>query len=157
MKPQTVNISLYSFFISSMSMKQRQFKFPPFFYFLCERLDDHLAQTLTGPHYISGINRLICWYENKSFTSIQHRRVSRFISSDGIVFYRFTGAVLHQRHMLMGCGVIHNLRLILTENLENALTVPDGPNQCHQVQIWIVFTNLLLDVIGIIFVYIKNN
>ena len=58
--------------------------------------------------------------------------------------------------MLMGCGVIDNIRVIVLEYLLHPVGIPHGSNQHHQVQLRIFSHQLLLNVIGIILINVQD-
>lgn len=80
-----------------------------------KRLDDHLTQSLAGAHNIGRVDSLIRAYEHKALAVIYHCRIGGLIGADDVVFDSFTGAVLHQRDMLMSRGMVHNVGMIFFE------------------------------------------
>ena len=125
--------------------------------FCVEGLDDHLADSLGSPHDVRGVHGLIRGDEDKTLTAMHHGGVGGLIGADGVVLDGFAGAVLHEGDMLVGCGVIDDLRMVLLEHLEHTPAVADGADQHHEVQIRILFAQLQLDGVGIVLIDIKND
>ena len=84
-----------------------------------ETLDDHLAQTLRGAHDVGRIDGLIGGNQHEALAAVHHGRVSGLVGADGIVFDGLAGAVLHERHVLVGRCVVHDVGLVLLEDLEH--------------------------------------
>ena len=80
-----------------------------------------------------------------------------FISTDDIILDGLTGADLHKGHMLVGRCVVDNIRAVLLKDLINSAAVPDGADDHLQVQAGILLLQFLLDIIGIVFINIKND
>ena len=120
-------------------------------------LDDHLAETLAGPHDIGGVDRLVRADQHKPLGSVFHRRESRLVGSDHIVFDGLVGTCLHQRHMLVGRRVIDDLRPICIKYHLHPAAVPDRADQRYQVQIGVFLLQFLLDIVGVVLVNIKDN
>ena len=59
--------------------------------------------------------------------------------------------------MLVGGRVVDNVRFVLFKNHVDAAAVADGADEHHQVQVRILFLQLQLDVVGVVFVNIKDN
>ena len=125
---------------------------------LCiEALDNHLAQPLAGAHNIGRVDRLVRGNEDEALAAVHHGRICGLIGSDGIVLDGFVRTVLHERYMLVGCGVIDDLRPVFLKHTEYAPAVPDGPDQCNQVKIRIPFLQLHLNIIGVVLIDIEND
>ena len=60
------------------------------------------------------------------------------ICTDYIVLDCLIRAVLHERHMLVSCCMVHNVRMIRLENIFDPLLVTHGCDQRLQIQIRIV-------------------
>ena len=74
-----------------------------------------------------------------------------------IVLYCFIGAVLHERDVLVGCCVINDLRPVLFENRVHTPCISHGSYDHTQIHRRILAHKLLLNVIGVVFVYVKYN
>ena len=84
-----------------------------------------------------------------------HGRIGRLIGSQCIILEGFTGAVLHERNMLVRSGVIDDLRFIVLKHLEHPAAVTHRSNQNFKPEVRIFFTKLKLDFIGIILINIE--
>ena len=120
-------------------------------------LDHHLTEALTGAHDVGRVHGLVGGDEDKAFTAVHHGGIGRLIGADGVVLDGLTGAVLHEGDVLVGCGMIDNLGMILLKNLEDAAAVTDGTDQGHEVQVRILFPQLQLDGVGVVFIDIKDD
>ena len=120
-------------------------------------LDDHLAQALAGTHDVSGIDGLVGGDQDKALAAVDHGRIGGLVSADGVVFDRLTGAVLHQRDMLMGGGVVDDLRVVVLKEFKHPPAVADRPDQDLQIEIRIFLAQFKLDLISVVFVDIKND
>ena len=120
-------------------------------------LDDHFAKPLAGTHDIGGVDGLVRADQHKALTAVHHGGVGGFVCTDGVVLDGLAGAVLHQGDMLMGCGVIDDLRTVIVADLEDPAAVPHGTDQYDNVQIRVFILQLQLDVIGVVFINVKND
>ena len=120
-------------------------------------LYDHLTETFTCSHNIGRINCFVCTDQYKSLAAVHHCCIGCFIGTDYIVFDCFTWAVLHQRYMLMGCCMVYDLRFIFFEYPVDSLAVTNRTDQNFQIQIRIICFQLLFNVIGVVFINIKNH
>ena len=95
--------------------------------------------------------------QHKSLAAVHHCRICSLIGSYHIVLDRLTGAVLHQRYVLM-CGcMIYDLRLIGFKYPVDPFAVTDGADQYLQVQVRITGLQLLLNVVSVIFINVENH
>ena len=122
-----------------------------------ERLHDHLADSLARTHDIRRIHRLVCRNHDELFRVVLCRRHSGFPGAEYIVFDRLVGAVLHQRHMLMRCCMVHNIGMIRFKHIVDPARVAHAADQNHQIQLRILFLQFLLQVVGIVFINIKHD
>lgn len=128
-----------------------------FFDFLVEGLDDHLAQALRGTHDVCGVHGLIRGDQDKTLAAMHNGRIGGFVSADRVVLDGLAGAVLHQRNMLVGSGMVHNLRPVGFEDFEHPAAVADGADEGDQVKLRILLFQLQLDAVGVVFVNIKDD
>ena len=128
-----------------------------FLYFFVEALHDHLAQSFAGAHDVGGIDRFVRGYQDKALAAVEHGRIGRLVCTDGVVLDCLAGAVLHERYMLMCCRVIYDLRMILGENVHQTAAVTHGTDQGLKIQVRVLFLQLELDSVGIIFVNVEND
>ena len=122
-----------------------------------KRLNDHFAQTLARAHDICRINSLIRTDQHKSFAAMCHGSKGCLIRTNDIIFDRFTRTVFHKRYMLVCGRMIYDIRMELFKYLKNLSAVPDRTDDRFQMHIRIIFPKFHLDVIRIIFIYVKNN
>ena len=122
-----------------------------------EGLNDHLTQALAGAHDVGGVHGLVRGDQHEALAAVNHGGVGGFIGADGVVLDGFAGAVLHEGHVLMGRGVIDDLGPVGIEDLEDAPAVPHGADQGHQVQLWILPLQLQLNLVGVVFIDIKDD
>ena len=88
---------------------------------------------------------------------MDHGRIRGLIGSDGVVLDRLVRAVLHQRNMLVRRRVVYDLRLVIFKYFEDPPAVTDRADQGHKIQLRIFFPELHLNVIRVIFIYVKND
>ena len=84
---------------------------------LVAHLYDHLAEALAGPHDVGGIHRLIRGYQDETPGAVLHGCPGGLIGAQYIVLDGFVGAVLHQRHMLVGRCVVYNIRPVCAKQV----------------------------------------
>ena len=120
-------------------------------------LDHHLTDALGSAHNVGGVHGLVCGDEDKALTAVHHGGVGRLIRADGVILDGLTGAVLHEGDVLVSRGVIDDLGMVLFKDLEDTPAVADGADQDHEVQIRILFPQLQLDGIGVVFVDIEDD
>ena len=122
-----------------------------------EGLDNHLAEALRGAHDVGGVHGLVGGDEDKALTAVHHGGIGRFIAAEGVVLNGLAGAVLHEGDMLMGRSVIDDLRPVIGKNLEHPSAVADGADEGHKIQVREGVLQLVLDVIGVVFVDVKDD
>ena len=124
---------------------------------LVHHLDNHLADTLGSSHDVRGIDRLICGNQYETLCAVLVRSHGCLISSEHVVFDRLIWTVFHKRNMLMSCRVVDNVRPVFFKNAVNAVRIAHRADQNHQIQLRKSVLKFLLNIIGIIFINIKNN
>ena len=123
---------------------------------LVEGLDDHLADPLARPHDVGGIHSLIGGDHDKAFGSVHGCCISGLPGSEHIILDSLIRAGLHQRHMLMGCRMVYDLRLIMLKDPVHAVGIPHGSDQHYQLKLRISCLKLLLYIIHTVFINIQN-
>ena len=83
--------------------------------FLIKILDNHLTYSLGGSHNISRINCFVCAYHYKSLNMVLISSICYIPCTNYIILDCLIRAVLHKGNMLMGCCMIHNIRLEILE------------------------------------------
>ena len=122
-----------------------------------EALDDHLAQALGGAHDVGGVDSLVRGDQDKALAAVDHGRVGGLVGADGVVFDSLAGAVLHEGHMLVGRGVVDDLRAVFVEDFEHPAAVADGPDQDLEIEVRVLFAELELDVVGVVLIDVKDD
>ena len=88
---------------------------------------------------------------------MDHGGIGGLIGAEGVVLDGLAGAVLHEGDMLMGRSVIDDLRPVFGKHLEHAAAVADGSDKRHEVQVRIRVAELVLDVIGVVFIDVEDD
>ena len=122
-----------------------------------EGLDNHLAEALRGAHDVRGVHGLVGGDEDKALTAVHHGGIGGLIGAEGVVLDGLTGAVLHEGDMLMGRSVIDDLRPVFGEHLEHPSAVADGADEGHEVEVRMGIAELVLDIIGVVFIDVKDD
>ena len=122
-----------------------------------ETLDDHLAQALRGAHDVGRVDGLIGGDQHKALAAVHHGRVGGLVGADGVVFDGLAGAVLHERHMLVGRCVVDDVGLVLFEDLEHLPRVAHGTDQRDEIELGVLFLEFQLYIIGIVFVDVEDD
>ena len=122
-----------------------------------ETLDDHLAQALRGAHDVGRVDGLIGGDQHEALAAVHHGRVGGLVGADGIVFDGLAGAVLHERHVLVGRCVVDDVRLVLFEDLEHLPGVAHGTDQRDEIELGVLFLEFQLYIIGIVFVDVEDD
>ena len=120
-------------------------------------LDNHFTDTLGRTHNIRRVDCLIRRNHDKPAHMVPVRCLHDLPGTEHVVFDSLVRACLHQRHMLVCCCVVYNIRLVLCKNIVNALGIAHRRNQRHQIQLWKTVQQLLLDIVGRIFINIHNH
>ena len=123
---------------------------------LVKGLYDHFADPLAGPHDIGGVHRFVRGNHDKFFRAVQSGGLRCFPGSEYVVLNRLIGTDLHERHMLMRCRMVDNIRPVRLKNGIDALRIADRSNEDGQLQLRKILQQLLLNIIGIIFINIHN-
>ena len=98
-----------------------------------ESLHDHLTDTLAGAHDIGGIYRLVGGDHDKFFCTVLGSRHGGLPGAEHIVLHSLVRAVFHQRHMLVGCGMIYDIRLMGFKNRIDPVGIADTADEHHQI------------------------
>ena len=112
---------------------------------------------LDAPITFVGFTALSVEMRRKRFAPILRRRFRDVQRAEHIILYRLGGGVLHQRHMLMRRSVEHKLRPVGVHDVENALAVAHGADEHDEIERRIAALQFLLDVVGVILVYVEDD
>ena len=121
-------------------------------------LDDHLAGALGGAHDVGGIDRLVGGDHHEFVRLVIFGERRHIKGAEDVVLDRFLRHGFHQRHVLVRRRVKDHLRTVLTEDGFDLVVVAHRGDECHKIERIAVFEpQLLLDVIGVVFVNIDDN
>ena len=118
-------------------------------------LDDHLAQPLAGPHDVHGVDGFVRGDQDELAHAVSHGGEGRVVGPDGVVLDGLAGAVLHQRHVLVGGRVEDDVRAVVPHHLFDAAAVADRSDEHHQIQIRVLVGELQLDGMGVVLVDVE--
>ena len=102
-------------------------------------LDNHLTEPFACPHDIGRIYCFVRTDQNESLTAVHHCRISSLVSTDDIVFDRFTWTVFHERHMLVRCRMVDHVRPVGFKYCIDSSGIPNRTDQYNQIKLRIVF------------------
>ena len=113
---------------------------------------------LEAPMMLVGLTALSVLIRTKRLAAMSYSRVCGLVGTDRVVLDGLAGAVLHQRHMLVSCCMVDDLRMIGLEHLEDfSENLVTEPMMHIQLQVRIFLFQLLLNVVGIVLIYIKDD
>ena len=121
------------------------------------RLHNHFAHSLGCAHNISRINGLIRRDKHHSLNTISVAHLRQLQCAIDVVLNSLTRAVLHKRHMLMGRRMEHNLRLVCTKYIVHSVGIANRGNKRHQVKLRVCHLKFLLNIIGVVLIYLHNH
>ena len=120
-------------------------------------LDDHLTDTLRGPHDVRRVHGLIRGDQDEALHAGVGCGTGGFQGAHDVVLDRFVRAHLHERHVLM-CGCMEDhVRLVLLHHTADAVRVPAGADEGHEVQLRVLHEELLLDAVSIVLVNVEDD
>ena len=98
-----------------------------------EALDDHLAEPLAGAHHVGGVHGLVRGDEHEALAAVDHGGVGGLIGAQGVVLDGLAGAVLHQRHMLVGGCMVDNVGPVIVKDLIHSPAVAHRTDQNDKI------------------------
>ena len=110
--------------ILPMGMQDRQLRFLVLLDLPVEGLNNHLAHALRRAHDIGWVDGLVSAHQHKALAAVHHGGITGLVCTENVVLDGLAGTSLHQRHMLVSCRMIHDIRLILFKELIHAAAVP---------------------------------
>ena len=120
-------------------------------------LDEHLADALGAAHDAGGVHGLIGGKLHKALHPVLAGADQKILGAQHVVLYRFGGAYLHQRHVLVRRSMEHHRGVVGIKNLVQTLFIPDRADKHRDRDIAAV---LLLQfhqqLVGAVFVDIKD-
>lgn len=120
-------------------------------------LYDHLTDTLRGTHDVRRVHGLIRGDQDEALHAGVGCGTGGLQGAHDVVLDRFVRAHLHERHVLM-CGRMENhVRLILLHHAADAVRVPAGADEGHEVQLRVLHEELLLDAVRIVLVNVEDD
>ena len=121
-------------------------------------LHHHFAQPLAGTHDGGGVHRLVGGNEDELFHAVGIRRSDGVQRTEHVVADGLLRTGLHQGDVLMGGGVEHHVGFVGIKQQLQPPGVPDGADLHAEGQLPAVLVQqFLLDVVGVVFVNIKND
>ena len=84
-------------------------------------------------------------------------RLNDLPCAEHIIFHRLIWAILHERHMLVGCRMIDDVWMVHRKYIVHPLCIAHRCNEYDQIQFRMLHLQLLLDTVGIIFINIDDN
>ena len=117
----------------------------------------HLTQALGSTHNVGGVHCLIGGNQHKLADTVLCCSLCHFESTHYIVLNGFVGAVFHQRHMLVGSCVENNMGTIGIHHRIHTGSIAYGTDQNRQIQIRILPLQFQLNIVGIVFIDVKNH
>ena len=121
-------------------------------------MQDHLAESLGSAHEVGGIHSLIRGDHDKLLDAELFRRPHHMVRAENVVLDGLLRAFLHQRNVLVGRRVEHDVRPIHLKQAVNFFLISYGGDLHPQVQPVAPYTpQLLLDIISVVLVNIQND
>ena len=120
-------------------------------------LYDHLADALGSTHDIGRVNRLIRTDHDEPAGPAHGCSLSYMEGTEHIVLDGLSGAVLHQRHMLMRCCMVDDSRVIFIKYPVHTIGITYAGDQHLQIQLGMVEQKLLLYLIYTVLVDIQHD
>ena len=121
-------------------------------------LQDHLAESLGSAHEVGGIHSLIRGDHDKFLDAELLRRPHHMICAENVILDGLLWAFLHQRDMLVGRRMEHDVGAIHPKQAVNFFLISHGGDLHPQVQPIAPYTpQLLLDIISVVLVNIQND
>ena len=95
------------------------------------RRNDHLGQTLRGPHHAGRVYRLVGRHVDQAAYTVLQAEFHDVSRTDNVVENRFRRGLLHQRHMLVRRRMKHDFRAVGLEDVAQAGFVTHVADQTH--------------------------
>ena len=113
---------------------------------------------LLATHDIGGVYGFIGTGSKRTSSHRDFNAAQAVLYTDHIIFNRFIRACFHQRHMLMRCSMVNNIRRYVSNTCSILRVSRTEPIKVCGVQSIAVFTfELLLNRIGVILIDIKDD
>ena len=120
-----------------------------------QRLHDHLGDALRRSHGARGIHGLVGGDEHKHLRAKDVREFCHVPRAHHVIQNGFGRVVLHERHMLVGGGMKHDLRPVKREELFHDVEIADVRD--HFDHLLEVFAYFARDLVKVVFVLIQKN
>ena len=124
---------------------------------MVHHLNDHLTHTLGGAHDVGGIHGFVRGNQYETLDAVLVRRHGRLVGAEYVVLDGLVGAVLHERDMLMRRRMVYNIWTVFFKNAVDTVLISHRSDQNHQIQLRIIPLQLLLNIIGVIFIDIYDD
>ena len=121
-------------------------------------LDQHLAHALGGAHDVGGVDRLVRADQDEALDAVLLAQLHQVESAEHVVADGFAHVALHERHVLVGRRVQHDIRRVVPEDLLDPGPVADIRDLDPEVQrVPVADPELLLDIVGAVLVDIQDD
>ena len=120
-------------------------------------LDDHLAHALGCAHHVCRVYGLVGGDEKEALRAELRRRFRDVQRAEHIILYRLGGESSISGTCLCAAAWIYKLRPVGVHDVENALAVAHGADEHDEIERRIAALQFLLDVVGVILVYIEDD
>ena len=120
-------------------------------------LDDHLTDTLRGTHDVRRVHGLIRGDQDEALHAGFSRGTGGLQGAHDVVLDRFVRAYLHERYVLMCSRMEDHVRLVLLHHTADTVGVPAGADEGHEVQLWVLHEELLLDAVRVVLIDVEDD
>lgn len=120
-------------------------------------LDDHLTDTLRGPHDVRRVHGLIRGDQDEALHAGVSRGTGGLECTHDVVLDGFVRAHLHERHVLMRSCMEDHVRPVLLHHAADTVGVPAGADEGHEVQLRVLHDKLLLDAVRVILIDVEDD
>ena len=120
-------------------------------------LDDHLTDPLRGTHDVRRVHGLIGGDQDEALHAGVGCGTGGLEGAHDVVLDRFVRAHLHERYVLMRRRMEDHVRLILLHHAADAVRVPAGADERHEVQLRVLHDKFLLDTVSIVLVNVEDD
>jgi len=103
----------------------------------CERLQNHLRQSLAGPHHVRGTHGLVCTDQHEIRNAAFIGRARRDQRTHDIVLDAFHGIMFDKGHMLVSGCMIERVRSPALHDMFHAILVANGTKNWDDLQIFL--------------------
>lgn len=120
-------------------------------------LNHHLAHPLAGSHDVCRVDSFIRRNQDKFLCTVFIGKSCRIIGTKYIVLDCLIWACLHKRNMFMRRRMEDKLWMVSGKYFFQTSSISHRADQCHQIHGRVFSAKLLFNIVGIIFINIKDN